>query len=1033
VRHITSTRAATLVLLCLLRAAGAEAQVLSLPNGSLYKAGPDYATDVLQDPWDFLNGQDVASDPDQVSGWSDPANNARLYGTGPAYVSGGWFRGVPLNDPNVMLLYRPDAHGINPGRSGARYPIDSSRYRKLALKMKVTNLPAPSQLVAYWFHAGIGDTNWQNRSGGAILGVTPSGTSEAVYVLDLASVASPLPGQGAAAALYDTPGEVVRGLRIDPVFASAGLVEIDWVRLTASNSGPEAALMPVTLSGCAAFQSLTITDAAAAPVTVSDSTGNDNTRTFNYGILPPGAYTIQAICGNGTTAPVGFTVNTPPTVTVIDPDETGNPATDYALLNRGGDRWDFEQVTDVPRTFNVSATGGACGTTGPCGIVPTEVPGATGNMLRASSIDTGPGTVGDPGLEMLNGALVPLNSRRHRLLTFSIRNRRPYLLNATVGPVLRVLWGSGASGDAFSMTVSQDVRVWPGLNTYTIDLGSLSTSNGGIETDCAPTCPTIPWTTRAIRFLRFDPHEYNDAATTFDVDDMTLAAPDEVNVGQQFTVRYAFSDPDAAGATFTARIYREDWTTRSGRTLVASLPSVAPGNLTFVLDPQARGVPPGRYAISIEVDEIRGGFTQTSRAYATGPLEVVNLAISAPTLSVDPPIVGGPIAPNLTSFTIQGCAYDAGATSGIGMDDIAATATALTGERAGRTIPLGFVGPPRGTLAFGPLGSAVVCPSIADPASPFRNAGFRFSNVGLENGQWILRVYARSSVSGQMVQFADIPLAVGTAPLTPVNFQASAAGNTVTVSFQAPAGGSPISGYVIEGATNANFSPPAFSVPVGAPGTYSGTLASGTYYLRAFSRDRSGNLSTPTAGVRVDVALPAPPGAPVLVAAQVASNPVTLTWSPGPGGAPTNYTVHAGTAPGASNLAAASLGGATGVSAVAPVGITIYVRVVAANAAGSAISNEIAFTLAPPPAPTLSNADVANGNVTLRWTSVPGASSYTLLARYPGSPSVIASLPVVGGTSVTVPAPSGTYVVTVVAINRLGTSAESNAITVVVP
>jgi hypothetical protein len=40
---------------------------------------------------------------------------------------------------------------------------------------------------------------------------------------------------------------------------------------------------------------------------------------------------------------------------------------------------------------------------------------------------------------------------------------------------------------------------------------------------------------------------------------------------------------------------------------------------------------------------------------------------------------------------------------------------------------------------------------------------------------------------------------------------------------------------------------------------------------------------------------------------------------------------------------------------------------------------------------------------------------------------------VVGGTSVTVPAPSGTYVVTVVAINRLGTSAESNAITVVVP
>jgi hypothetical protein len=72
--------------------------------------------------------------------------------------------------------------------------------------------------------------------------------------------------------------------------------------------------------------------------------------------------------------------------------------------------------------------------------------------------------------------------------------------------------------------------------------------------------------------------------------------------------------------------------------------------------------------------------------------------------------------------------------------------------------------------------------------------------------------------------------------------------------------------------------------------------------------------------------------------------------------------------------------------------------------------------------------------VSLSW--VPGAggtpASYIVRARLsPGGP-VIASLPV-SGTSMSVSAPPGTYFVTVVAENALGTSAESNSIPVVVP
>lgn len=1010
--------------------AAAQGPVVTLRNGPVFKAGPDYATDVLQDPWDFLNPDDIAPDPDQTGGFSYPASDTiRTIGTGPAFISNGWFQGIPASDPAVTLLYRADAHAVNTGRSGLRYPIDPALYRKLAVKMRVTALPGGSQPAVYWFHSNIGDPNWENRSGGAFLPpLTPQGDSTIVYVLDLASVTSPLPGQGQTGALYATPGEVVRSLRFDPVFGAAGGVEIDWVRLTSSDT-QNAAAMTVDLAGCQGFQSFTVFDAAGAPATIGDSTGNNSTRSFNYGIFPPGAYTLRTTCGNGS-ADVGFTINTPPVVTVIDPDETGDPNTDYALLNRGGDRWDFEQATDVARTFNVGTTGGACGTTGPCGIVPAEPPG-TGNMLRASSVGSTNQQLGDPGVEMLNGLVVPLNTRKHRILTFSLRNRRPYLLTAVVGPVLRMFWSSQATGDGASMTMSQDMRVWPGFNRYTIDMGTLSTTNGGIETGCG-ICSTIPWLQRGIRHLRLDPHEYGDVPTTFDLDDMTITSPDAVDLGQTFTVHYTVADADSGGASYTARVYIEQWDTRTGRTLLANLGAVSPGALTYTFNPLTSNVPEGRYAISIEVDENRGGFVQTSRAYATGALVVSNPTASTPRITVSTPTPNQNLG---VPFTIEGCAYDDGrATGGINVDDISIRMRDMSGRNL-PTLVLGFesVFPGTGTLQFGPLGSPVACPG---GSGPYAQAGFRVSGVGAGTGNyfygtWMVDVFARSTLSGEYIQLPEIPMTIGpVAPAGPVNFQATSSGNTVTVSWQAPGAG--IAYYQVQVATDSAFSNIFYRVDVPGTGPYSGDLASGTYYLRVFGRTGAGTWTQPSATRAVNVALPTPPGAPTLTPAQVSSNPVTLAWAAGPGGTPTSYTVYAGTGPGLSNLAVAPMGGATSITAMAPANVPIYVRVVASNAAGSATSNEIVFTLRPPVAPALSPASVSGPNVTLQWSPVAGASSYTVLARFSPAGPIIAALPT-GATSVTVPAPPGTYLVTVVANNGFGSSSESNQITVVVP
>lgn len=1004
----------------------AQGPSLTLPNGSVYKAGPDFATDVLQDPWDFSNPQDVSQDPDEFSGWSAPTSEAiRTFGPGAAFLSGGRFVGTPGGvDTKLYLLRHADRWMLNPGRSGIRDPIDTSRYGKLAVKMRVENA-APADLTAFWFHAPRGE-DWTTRFGGAVVPpLVSSDPSERVYTLDLSGV---VPQAGPAPYLNEP---LVRGLRLDLDPSAGQHIAIDWVRLTTPDLHNEAARMPVNLFGCTGLQSMTVTDASNIQTVIQggDIIGSGDARQFNYGIFPPGRYDIFASCGNGTTGRQPFEINTPPQVTVVDPDEAGDPATDYATTVRN-DPWDFEQLTDVAASGNVTLTGGACPQVG-CGLVAAD---PSGHMLRASAhIDNG-----DPQITMVDSAIVPLNSRKHHILRFSLRNLRPYFGNEVFGPALRLFWGSAATPDGNNITTTQEIAALPGFTTYTIDLASLTIANGGIETECGPSC--LPWTARGIRHFRIDPHEYSDAPTAFDLDSVTLTAPDSVALGQTFAVRYSFDDPDGSGSTYTAHIFRADWATRANPVLLASLPGVTPGVVhTYTLDPAARGIPAGRYAIVVRVDEARtaagSAFTQMSTAYAQGALVVSDPSASTPRISVASPVPGQNVP---APFAIQGCAYDdgPGAQPGsINVDDVAVNMRAVAGPRTGMTLPLGFhpTIPHTGVLEVG-----VACPGAP---GPFANAGFRITNIGgginppsWLNGTWEIDVYARSTISGEVIQLAPITVQIGPVPPpAPENFQASAAGNTVTVSWQPPPGGA--ASYQIQGSLDPSFASLAFSINVPGTGPYSGQLGSGRYYLRVYARSASGVWSSPSLTRQVDVALPTSPGAPTLVATQVSANPVTINWSPGPGGPPAAYTIHAGTSPGASNLLIAPMGLATGVTAVAPVGVPLYVRVVASNGAGHAVSNEISFVLAPPNPPTLNPAVVTGNAVALSWTPPTGGvpASYTILARDPSSAAIIARLPA-GGTAVTVNAvPPGTYVVTMVSHNGQGTSAESNAITVNVP
>jgi hypothetical protein len=126
-----------------------------------------------------------------------------------------------------------------------------------------------------------------------------------------------------------------------------------------------------------------------------------------------------------------------------------------------------------------------------------------------------------------------------------------------------------------------------------------------------------------------------------------------------------------------------------------------------------------------------------------------------------------------------------------------------------------------------------------------------------------------------------------------------------------------------------------------------------------------------------------------------------------------------------------SMGLATSVTAVAPVGAPIFARVAANSDGGSSLSNEVSFTVALPRAPTMNAPLVAGSTVTLSWTGE--AASYFVLARLSPAGQVVGSLPVSASTVTVSGVGAGTYYVTVVGVSGGSTSAESNQQLVRVP
>jgi hypothetical protein len=698
--------------------AQAGVSITSPAANAVLAAGPDYATDVLGDPWDMSNVEDITVDPAQKRGWSTLGFAAGRVGGTLAAVNGA------VNGSHVGLLERAYWGIINPGRTGARSPIPSTTYTKLAFKMQASP-GTPQSPRIYWFQNDLGHPSGDGVGFRYVNPIEPVPSGNNVYVVDLTqNLVGGSPWVAAPA----------RGLAIYPNSSAIGYdVWIDWVRLTTADAHPSSARQPITWSGGSGSTTIDVQDAAGTWTTIASGISGTSFD-WNYGVLPPGVYTLRVTRG-GVAAPLRtFRINAPPSIQITDPDATGGEDFATAVLGNPWDMNDGADIGSVPGDHLIarSFSGG-------------QFHGTSDGVAVAMSGDV---PVGDPLVYPLTNNGV-VDTTRYRYLTYRLQVDGPFDLRT--GSVARLFWGSNPAA-AYDVTVTKDIIVWPGMRDYTVDLAALTTAaDGGIVTSEGR---ARPWTAEAVRYLRLDPHEFAEVRD-FHIDSIKLAAMDEPS-GGTFVVRFTGADADGDSVS-VALYYDTDTNPANGRTLITS--SVPLGNGQFAWNTAA--VPSGVYYINAVASDGRNA----TSTYSTGPIDVRTVTRpSQPLTSLDAPAPGTTVA---RPFVVHGWALDRGAGSGTGVDAVHVYA---------------FPNPGSGEAPLF-LGLAEVGRTRADVGAvygdQFTGSGYRMEVGSLAAGSYLLAVYAHSTVSGQF----DVRTAAIEVPGPLMALDQPAAGATLTQPF----------------------------------------------------------------------------------------------------------------------------------------------------------------------------------------------------------------------------------------------------------
>ena len=279
-----------------------------------------------------------------------------------------------------------------------------------------------------------------------------------------------------------------------------------------------------------------------------------------------------------------------------------------------------------------------------------------------------------------------------------------------------------------------------------------------------------------------------------------------------------------------------------------------------------------------------------------------------------------------------------------------------------------------------------------------------------------------------------------TPPTSPVpnaatNMSATVRAERATLSWRAPTTGAALDRYLLYVGSTAGGTHFANGFVVGNVLTVTGDLPKGRYYARVRAANGAGaSAESNEVFFQIGRDLVSPRGFIV----QWYGTRAVLPWTaPAADGAvedrPTAYVIEAGTAPGATDVGAVTVGNVTSFETDVPSG-TYYVRVRAVNDYGDSEPTADLVLVAPgaPRAPT-NLVSTGSSTVNLQWAAPSGAAptGYLIEAGTAPGRADLGVLQVGNVTRFTAPAPPpGTYYVRVKAINARGAGQSSNEVVV---
>ena len=503
--------------------------------------GDDYATNQLQNPWDFNQRRDIGWE-ENYSGTSISAENGVWSATNAS--TGAYF--FPLFGGFKGGLFTEGVHGDQSlPQFGINTPIDSSRYTQLAFRL---NTSSRSTQAVYWnnnpsvSHWPDGSNNGARFDGFGHFGVGNAHSGFVLYTYDMKSLSSQFEQSSGS-----WSGDII-ALRIDPSSgAPAGTnTSVDWIRLVDPGSAPGYTLT-WSSSGLSANELVVLyvdTDASGydgTPMAWFSDGSNPGSYTINTAIFPPGDYYFYLVSFSGSSnlvqeAASGYSprlsVNSAPSVNFLSPTEvTGE---DYASVTID-DPWDMSGASDVDNLE---------GSTWPYEWRQFSSASFNQGVFQAvADVPLSGATETDVQVHLNINPLAPIDTSKYRYLTYRLavdETNYPTISDKVEeGWVSRpVFWDNSLFGDGGRPKAHV---IYEGWNTYTIDLWE----SGIIEAGNT-------WQAKSsLKHLRLDLLETN-IPTWFFLDWVRLSAENRAPSGT-FVVEWTVADSDSS--TFTSSLY----------------------------------------------------------------------------------------------------------------------------------------------------------------------------------------------------------------------------------------------------------------------------------------------------------------------------------------------------------------------------------------------------------------------------------------------------------------------------------------------